>query len=878
MKNRKKKSAKFILPLAIVALTIISVALFFDLNNISQDIVQDSKNENSIAESGPDQQPSDWAWERRTFPYYKADADYYRKQIRKAQSMKVNASSRGLQQLDFAGPTNVGGRISDIEFNPSDPNIVYAGAATGGVFKSTDMGNTWLPVFDDQANLNIGDIGIDPNNPDIIYVGTGEANGGHNNFPGGGIYKSTDAGDSWQLMGLENTVSIGRVVVDPSNSDRIFVAAQGSYFTPNPERGVYRSDDGGDSWELVLFVNDSTGSIDIIIDPLNPSRLIAAMWERVRRPSGSHLYGPSSGLYKSLDGGDTWEYIESSTGLPNSQNEDVGRIGIALCASQPDVVYTMYTNGSYYSGLFKSTDFGTTWTNADPDMEISEGTSSFSWYFAQVRVHPTNPDIVFAMDVAYMRSVNGGNAWPIIYGYSGGPADFHVDQHALAFNHDNPNYIINGNDGGINISTDGGVNFTKVAELPITQFYEIGLDANNPQKLYGGTQDNGTVRTQTGGLNNWGRIYGGDGFYVLVDHTNPNIIYAESQNGNLGKSTNGGNSFNSATSGISNNEPKNWSTPVAMDPSNPNILYYGTNHVYRTTNGANFWTSISPDLTEGYTGTRPGTISTIAVSPQNSSIIWAGTSDSRVWVSVNNGFIWSDVSSSMPHRWVSRVVPDPIDENTAYVTFTGLKWADPEPHIFRTTDAGQNWEDISSNLPDAPINACVVDPIDNNYIIVGTDLGAYYSSNLGESWEYLDEDLPLVNIYDLKIHPTDHQLAIGTYGRSMYKLNMTTLVGIEENQIDENVSENQLRNYPNPFKNETTISFNIVEDGIVKIDVYDIQGRKVANLLNKELYVGEHNINWNGCNQEGIRLPEAYYFVKLVAGSSIKTKKVLLVN
>jgi photosystem II stability/assembly factor-like uncharacterized protein len=874
----KKKNTLKILTRMIFAILV--VGTFVGLSFISLDGKDtDRDNEKQISEAGPDQRPSDWAWERRTFPYYKADAKAYRKEIKRAQSMKLQSSSRGVRQIAFAGPTNIGGRISDIEFNPVNPEIVYAGAATGGVFKSTDMGLNWSPIFDNQANLSIGDIGVDPNNPDVIYVGTGEANGGHNNFPGGGMYKSSDAGQNWEMIGLENTVSIGRILVDPNNSNRVFVAAQGSYFTTNPERGVYRSDDAGQTWENVLFINDSTGIIDIIIDPTNSDRLIAAAWERIRRPGGSHLYGASSGLFRSFDGGDNWTKIEGSAGIPDSDNENVGRIGIALCAAQPDVVYSMFTNGSYYSGFYKSIDFGESWTNVDPDMEIEDGTSSFSWYFGQVRVHPTNPEIVFAMDVAYMRSVNGGSSWPIIYGYGGGPNGFHVDQHALAINPQNPLYIISGNDGGMNISTDGGVNFTKVASLPLTQFYEIGLDANNPQRLYGGAQDNGTNRTKTGAIDDWDNIYGGDGFYVLVDYTNPDVIYAESQNGNLGKSTDGGQYFDWATSGISDQEPKNWSTPVVMDPKNPQILYYGTNHVYRTTNGANFWTSISPDLTEGLNGTRPGTVSTIAVSPANSNVLWAGTSDSKVWVSTNNGTIWTDVSASLPHRWVSRVVADPTDENTAYVTFTGLKWADPEAHVFRTTDAGTTWTDISSNLPAVPINAFAVDNTVTDYLFVGTDLGAYYSTNLGESWEYLDSELPLVNIYDFKIHPTDNYLAIGTYGRSMYKMDLSILLGVENEIAQSGISNIELKqNYPNPFKSETTIGFILKDNSNVTVEVFDLKGAKVASLLNREMTAGDHSVNWNGCDESGIRLPEAYYFCKVTAGKFTKTKKMLLVK
>ncbi len=869
--------------LTIISLSIILlIAIVITISKTQKPVLSNDKitsDELSISDYGPDQRPSLWAWERRTFPYYKADPEAYREEMKKAQIMKSQSVSRDLEEVEFAGPTNIGGRVSDIEFNPVNPEIVYAGAATGGVFKSTDMGLTWTPVFDDQANLNIGDIGIDPNDPDIIYVGTGEANGGHNNFPGGGVYKSTDAGNTWELKGLENTVSIGRIVVDPLNSNRVFIAAQGAYFTANPERGVYRSNDGGETWENVLFLNDSTGAIDIVIDPQNPNRLIAAMWERVRRLDGSYFYGQSSGLYRSLDGGDSWSYIESDGVLPDPLAENVGRIGVALCASQPDIVYSLFTNGSFYIGLFKSTDFGATWTNADPDLEINNGVANFSWYFGQVRVHPTDPDIVFALDVAYMRSVNGGENWPIIYGYGGGPWDFHVDQHALAINPLNNDYIICGNDGGMNISTDGGVNFTKVAELPITQFYEIGLDRNNPQKLYGGTQDNGTLRTQTGGLNDWEKIYGGDGFYVIVDYTNPNIIYAESQNGYLVKSTNGGASFFSATNGIDEFEPTNWSTPVIMDPLNPEVLYYGTNRVYRTINGADHWTPISPDLTNGYTGTRPGTVTTIGVSKRNTNIIWAGTSDSRVWVSKDNGLTWTDVSETLPYRWVSRIIPDPGDENSAYVTFSGLKWADPEAHIFRTTDAGETWTDISSNLPDVPINACAVDHIDNNFVFVGTDLGAYYSEDKGGSWEYLDSDLPLVSVYDFKIHHTEHYLAIGTHARSMYKMDLTTLVGVDDNFAQNVAGGFELKpNYPNPFKSETTISFSIDESSHVTVEIFDMKGSKVSSLVNNTLKAGEHSITWAGSNGYGEKLPHGQYVCKVATGSQSKTQKIVLIK
>lgn len=824
-------------------------------------------------EPGPDSYPAEWAWMQRTFPFWKADNEAFRDEMKKAQLMRSTATDYKLYPVTFAGPNNIGGRISDIEFNPQDPNIVYAGAATGGVFKSIDMGVTWLPVFDDQSFLPIGDIAVDPLHPDTVYVGTGESNGGHNNLPGGGIYKSTDGGATWQFTGLGNTVSTGRIVINPQHPESLYVASVGSYFGPNPERGIFLSTDGGQTWNSSLFISDSTGAIDVVIDPNNPQRLMASMWERVRRPNSSHLYGPTSGIYRSLDGGASW--TELTTNLPNPSATNVGRIGLAIHQANPDIVYALYTSGSYYSGFYKTSNFGTTWTDVDPDDEIGYGTSSFSWYFGQVRVHPTNPDIVYALDVSFMRSTDSGANWPIMYGY-GGPSVLHVDHHALAINPNDPNYLLEGNDGGINISTDGGVNWTKVAELPVTQFYEIGLDYNNPQRLYGGTQDNGTLRTLTGNVGDWTRIYGGDGFYVIVDHTNSNVIYAESQNGYLGKSTDGGNFFSYALNGINSTEPTNWSTPVVMDPNNNNTLYYGTDRVYRTANGADSWTAISPDLTNGIPGTRLGTVTTIGVSPVLSNVIWAGTDDGHVWYTIDHGTNWTDVSGTLPYRWVTRVIPDPVNETIAYVTFSGLKWLDPQPHIFKTTDMGTNWTDISSNLPDAPVNAFAVDPINTDWLFAGTDLGAYYSSDGGANWNYISSDLPIVSVYDMKIHPADHFLVLGTHARSMYKMDLSFITGINQERETALASGYILKqNYPNPFNPSTNIQFAIPKTEQVKIRIYNTAGQLVKEVVNKQFTSGSHTITWDGTNNNGYKVSSGAYIYSLETSNQKISRKMI---
>lgn len=824
-------------------------------------------------EAGPDLRPYEYAYIKKTYPYYKADSDAYIKAIEQAKFLKEATKnkrlSKGLGSVpwEFAGPTNVGGRVVDIEFDPNNPSIVYAGFSTGGVFKSFDAGNTWLPVFDEQAVLTVGDIAIDPTNSNVVYVGTGEANGGHNNFPGGGVFKSTDAGATWNFLGLEGTTSIGRIVINPQNTDILYLASVGSYFSPNPERGIYKSTDAGLTWENSLFVSDTTGFVDLIIDPNNPDRLMATAWERVRRPNSSHLYGPSSAIYKTTNGGNNWTKIINAT-LPNAASTNVGRIGLAIHKNNPDIVYSLFTDGYSIISLYRSTDFGISWTDMDPDDELAQGMSNFSWYFGQVRVHPTNPNIVYVLDVGFMRSTDAGNTW--LFNFS---SELHVDHHALAFSPADPNYVISGNDGGINISTDGGINFSQPKKIPSTQFYEIGIDYNNPERLYGGTQDNGTNRTIDGGLDNWEHIYGGDGFYVIVDFNNSNIIYAEYQNGGLGKSTDGGFSWEYALSGIDGSEPTNWSTPVVMDPNTSNILYFGTHSLYRTTDGTASWNKVSPQLTDWIPGRRLGTITTIAVAPTNSNVIYVGTDDAHVWVSSDNGVNWNDISSGLPERWVTRVVVDPSDENIVYVTFNGLKWRDPQPHVFRSTNKGTDWENINSNLPDAPVNAFAVDNNYSNILYVGNDVGMYVSFDTGHNWEVLGEGLPVLPVGDIKIHPTENYLVAGTYGRSMYKIDLNLVTNTGDDRQDFLNSFQLYQNYPNPFNPNTTISWDSPVSGHQTIKIYDVTGKVIVTLVNEIKTAGKHQVEFKASS-----LASGVYFYKIEAGNFTETKKMVVLK
>ena len=810
-----------------------------------------------------ERRPSEWGWLQRTYPHFQADPTAYREALTAAKHLRASGKQARLGLWQPVGPTNVGGRIVDVDFDPRNPDILYAAAATGGLFKSSDAGASWLPLFDQQAVLNIGDFALDPQNPDILYVGTGEANGGHNNFAGAGLFKSTNGGHDWISLGLEATAAIGRVLVHPTNAQRVYAAAVGSYFAPNPERGLYRSDNGGATWDQVLFVNDSTGVIDVVMRPDNPEVLVAATWQRVRRPEGAQLYGEHSGLWRSFDGGDTWHKLGPDNGLPFPQDyEDApgrvrfGRIGLAICETQPDTMYALYTDGQDYLGLFRTDDGGDTWRRLDPFNLISRGTAGFSWYFGQVRVHPEDPDIVYVLDVSFMRSFDGGINGSLNSGT-------HVDHHALAFHPDNPDILLNGNDGGLARSFDAGRTWASLGALPITQFYEVNIDPLNPERLYGGTQDNGTIRTPTGGLDEWEALFGGDGFYVNIDPVDPDILYVEYQNGMLFKSIDGGLRFTAARSGIDENEKRNWSTPVVMDPNNSSVLYYGTTRLYRTEDGAESWAPVSPHLPGEASPALLGTITTIAVAPANSNVVYAATDDGRVWMTGDFGDTWDDITGMLPRRWVTRVVVHPEDENTAYVTLSGLKWKEPQPHIFRTTDRGRTWLDVSANLPDAPVNALAIDPLNPQVLYLGSDVGAFVSLDEGLTWQGLGEGLPSVSVYDLKVHAAEHFLVAGTHGRSMYRLDLSEIQAyVAGDDLDPTLITLE-PGFPNPFAQTTTLRMRLGAAGDLDLRIYDTLGRLVRLLYAGPADRGLRTVFWDGTDHTGTPVAAGTYFAHM---------------
>ena len=798
----------------------------------------------------------DWFEKQRAFPFDEIPNEEYLKAIEYKKRMPVYESDNPAPWI-LAGPTNIEGRITTIAIHPSNPQIVYAGTANGGLWKSTNFCQSWFSVFNAQNTSSIGSVAIDPLNPEIIYCGTGESNSLRSYYPGTGIYKSTNGGSNWVLSGLPNSYSIGNICVNPLNPQEIYAASVGSTRRKSTERGIYKSINGGLTWSQSLFIADSVGAIDAAIDPLNPNRVFAAMWERQRREDYIKYGGPMTALYLTTNSGAGWNVVAG--GFP-SNSPDLGRISLDISYSNPQIVYalTAYTNGNN-RGLYKSSNGGLSWSLVNSSAGSS---SNYAWFNRICKVDPADPNEVYCGGLNMQRSTNGGSGFISV-------SASHVDQHAAAFAPSNPDFVVIGNDGGIDYSSNGGLSWSASTTLPITQFYAGEIDYNNPSSILGGTQDNGTIRTG-GGTGNWNEIYGGDGFYCLIDYSNSQRVYAASQNGGLGRSTNGGASFISATSGLDLTYT-NWMTPYVMDKSNPQILYCGTYKVHKTTNGMQSWSAISPDMANGHFQNL-GTITTLDVAASDPNVIYCGTDDANVWVTTNGGGNWIKINNGLPYRWVTRVTVHPNAANICYVTLSGYKVDSAGAHVFKTTNFGANWISISGNLPDAPANDILVDPLYSNILYLATDVGVMISINDGLTWSVYSQDIPSnVPCHDLTIYNPTRKMVVWTHGRSAYiaDINPVGIVSGNENPV----SFRLFQNYPNPFNPVTRIKYTLGEDKLISLKVYDINGRLVKVLADGEKKSGEYEAEFNGAAYSS-----GVYFYRLTAGNFRETRKMLLVK
>lgn len=719
------------------------------------------------AENQHEEPPTDpWFMAQRLSVDHLLPPDVRRRAVEEARRLDKSDGPTG--SWVNVGPSNIGGRVSSLAIGSdmTGQELLWLGSAAGGVFSSTDGGSTWTPRFDSQTALSIGAIAVDPLDKRIVYVGTGEDDNTSASYDGEGLFRSTDAGATWTPRGLELSRRIARIAIDPTNTQRLFVAADGAIYTKDTNRGLYRSTDGGASWTKVLGTDNDTGCVDVAIDPSNPQRVFAALWQRSRADNNTYWGGTRSGLYRSLDGGTTWNRV--GNGFPTGS---LGRIGVAIAASNPATVYAAVreTSGSF-KGVYKSTNSGNSWTKVDVG-NLNLFLASYGWWFGPIRVDPTNENTVYLLDVSLYRSTDGGRNWNSI------GSELHADQHEVLI--EPPGRLLVGNDGGFYQSTNNGSTFQRFTSLPTSQFYDICTDPQRPQRRFGGLQDNGTVRTQTGATNDWTNVLGGDGMECDIDLFDSNRMYAESQNGGIARSFNGGNSFTGATNGIDGSERKNWVTPLRVDPLTPNTVYTGAQKVYRSTDNAGFWTAISPDLTVSTlpSGGNPiaGTISALGVSPVDNRVIWAGTDNGNVYVTDNGGLTWTKVNPSTNTHWVTEIAPDPFDARTAYLTISGYKLGSKLPYLRVTRDLGATWQDLATNLPTAPLNSVIPDPLDEQRLFVASDIGVHVSSDGGVNWSLLGSGMPAIVVHDLALNTNSWTLFAGTHSRSVYGYDLRQL-------------------------------------------------------------------------------------------------------
>lgn len=717
-----------------------------------------------------------------------------------------------LEHLRFRsiGPAVMGGRIDDFAVVESDPSIVYVGTASGGVWKTTNGGTTWTPVFDREAVSTIGDVTVAPSDPSIVWVGTGEPNNRQSSSWGNGVYKSTDAGTTWKHMGLADTHHIGRIVIHPANPDIVYVAALGRLWGPNKERGLYKTTDGGQTWKQVLFVNEDTGVVDVAMDPWSPDTLYAAAYQRRRTVFGFAGSGPHGGIYKTTDGGVTWKKLEK--GLPwdpaarrtaaptpttdgdgEPPREEIGRIGLDIYRRNPNVVYALVEHAQ--GGIFRSDDRGETWR------KMSD-TNPRPMYYSQVRIDPNNDQRIWVLGAPMYYSEDGGKTFT-----TDRVQRIHGDHHAMWIDPANSSHMIVGSDGGIHWSWDAGRTWDFVNTIPLGQFYEIGLDMRQPYYVCGGLQDNNTWCGPSASMNprgisnaDWFTIGGGDGFYAQIDPEDPDTVYAESQDGNLLRRDLRTGESKSIRPVPPEGEPQyrfQWNSPIVISKHDPKTIYYGGNFVFRSTDRGDTWTRISPELTTGadrnalpimgrvpdrFTRSRHDgvqnwpAITTLAESPRRPDILWAGTDDGNLQVTRDGGRTWKNVADRVPGvpkgTYVSRVIASHHADGTAYATFDGHRSNDFGIYVFATTDFGETWKRITDGIPsdNGVINVIREHPKNPDLLFAGGEYGAFVSFDRGARWVRLEMGLPTVPVDDIAIHPRDDDLVLATHGRSIWIL------------------------------------------------------------------------------------------------------------
>lgn len=728
------------------------------------------------------------------------------------------AQNNAMKDIAFRniGPTVMSGRVDDIEVNPSDPTEFYVAYATGGLWHTTNNGQSFDPIFDNEAVIGIGDIAINWKTR-TIWVGTGEVNSSRSSYAGIGVYKSKDNGKSWTYLGLPESHHIGKIALHPSNPDIAWVAALGHLYSANKERGIFKTTDGGKTWKHTLFVDESTGAVEMDINPKNPNELYAATWHRMRKAWDFTEGGKSSGIYKSTDGGNSWKCLTpNGSGFP--QGNGIGRIGVAVYAQDPSIVYAVvdnYTlkpdtskssspkanssagpaaNQIYGCEVYKSINGGKQWTKThEKGIEIY---NTFGYYFGKIFVSPTNPDKIVILGTTAQLSKDGGKTFA-----SMDKGNTHADWHALWINPKRDDHMVAGNDGGCNISYDAGKNWFKANSPAVGQFYAINVDNEKPYNVYGGLQDNGSwygkstnkesIDWTDEGQYAYKRMGGGDGMQVQVDPRDHNTVYTGSQFGaymRINKQNPGPKFLRPVPQNSKEEKPRfNWQTPILLSKHNPDILYMGGNTLFRSMNKGDDFERISEDLSNGKkTGDVPfGTMTCISESPMKFGLIYTGTDDGVVSLSKDGGTSWIRLSGLPQGLYVSRIVASAHLQSRVYITLNGYRDDHYDAYVYCSDNYGTTWKKLGDDLPMEPVNVIREDPASASILYLGTDGGAYASTDGGKSFVQFTNNLPkAIPVHDIVIHERDKEIILGTHGRSLYigKLDLIQKTPVKESK------------------------------------------------------------------------------------------------